>query len=69
MILAAALGIILWVIGYIYISHPASSLPSFFPGYQAGYPYIHLKHAVAAIILGLACFIYAWFQSGKKKTT
>lgn len=65
-ILAAALGIVLFIIGFIYATHAAGSLPTYFPGYLAGATNVHTKHSLAAFIAGLGCFIFAWFQSGPK---
>jgi hypothetical protein len=61
---AIAAGAILIVIAIIYWAEPASSLPSFFPGHEAGSSHHHLKHGLLAFILGIGCFIFAWFQSG-----
>ena len=69
MILAVVLGIVFFVIGFVYATHSAGQLPTFFPGFQAGDSHIHTKHSIASFIVGIACFIYAWFQSGPKKTT
>jgi len=67
--LAVTLGIILIVIGIVYFVEPAKSLPSFFPGHQAGETHHHVKHGIAAILVGLACFAFAWFNTGPKKST
>src|SRR5205085_12667757 len=40
--------------------------PSFFPGHEAGLTKYHYKHGIGALLLGLGCFAFAWFQSGKK---
>ena len=45
-------------------SDPAGSLPSFFPGHEAGSSHHHVKHGLLALILGIGCFVFAWFQSG-----
>ena len=66
--LAVVVGIILMVIAVIYWAEPADSLPSFFPGHQAGSDHHHVKHGIAAFLVGLACFAFAWFQSGPKRT-
>ncbi len=66
-ILGVILGVAFFVIGYIYLSHTAGNLPHFFPGYKEGYEHVHAKHAIASFIVGIACFIYAWFQSGPKQ--
>ncbi len=65
-ILAWILGLALLVVAVIYFITPASSLPSFFPGYQVGMEKTHLKHGVASLFLSLAVFAFAWFQGGKK---
>jgi hypothetical protein len=61
---AVLLGLILLVVAVVYIADPAKSLPSFFPGHQAGSTHHHVKHGIAAGILGLGCFVIAWFQTG-----
>ncbi|MGZ4174442.1 MAG: hypothetical protein ACXVQR_08180 [Solirubrobacteraceae bacterium] len=61
---AVLLGIILIVIAIIYWVSTANDLPSFFPGHQAGSSTHHAKHGIAAFLLGLACFVLAWFQTG-----
>ena len=67
--LGVILGVVFLVIGYIYMTHSAGALPKFFPGYTTGESHVHTKHALAAFIVGVACFIYAWFQSGPKRTS
>jgi hypothetical protein len=65
LILPAVLaGIVLLAVAVIYIAEPASSLPSFFPGHQAGSSHHHVKHGIAAGFLGLGCLVVAWFQTG-----
>jgi hypothetical protein len=65
--LAAALaGIILVVIAIVYFAEPAKSLPSFFPGHEAGSTHHHAKHGIAALALGLAAFAFAWFRTGPR---
>jgi UDP-N-acetylmuramyl pentapeptide phosphotransferase/UDP-N-acetylglucosamine-1-phosphate transferase len=66
-VLAVVLGIALVAIAAVYWAEPASSLPSFFPGHQAGSSHHHVKHGIAAILVGLACFAFAWFNTGPKK--
>lgn len=62
----AVLGIIFVALAVYYWMTPAGSLPMFFPGYIAGDTAVHVKHGVASLILGLACFIFAWFGTAKK---
>jgi hypothetical protein len=66
--LAVVVGIALIVIAIVYWAEPAKSLPSFFPGHQAGSNHHHTKHGIAAFLLGLACLAFAWFRSGPKRT-
>ncbi len=61
---AVVAGIVLLVVAIIYWVEPASSLPSFFPGHQAADSEHHIKHGIAAFVVALGCFIFAWFQSG-----
>jgi hypothetical protein len=66
--LAVLAGIVLIVIAIVYWAEPAKSLPGFFPGHQAGSTHHHVKHGVASFLVGLACFAFAWFRSGPKRT-
>jgi UDP-N-acetylmuramyl pentapeptide phosphotransferase/UDP-N-acetylglucosamine-1-phosphate transferase len=68
-VLAVILGIVLIVIAVIYWVEPAGSLPSFFPGHEAGSSHHHVKHGIAAFLVGLACLAFAWFNTGPKKRT
>ena len=63
---ATIVGIIFIIIGFVYATHGAGSLPHFFPGYAAGISAKHIKHSLAAFILGVLCLIYAWFKSAPK---
>jgi hypothetical protein len=64
---AVVLGIVLIAIAIVYWAEPAKSLPSFFPGHEAGSSHHHTKHGIAAFLLGLACLAFAWFRSGPKR--
>jgi len=64
---AVILGILFITIAIIYFITPARSLPAFFPGYEAGITKTHFKHGLGALILALAAFAFAWFQSGKNQ--
>jgi hypothetical protein len=57
-------GVVLVVIAVVYFAEPARSLPGFFPGHQAGSGHHHVKHGIAALLLGLGAFVLAWFQTG-----
>jgi hypothetical protein len=62
-------GAVLIVIGIVYFAEPAKSLPSFFPGHEAGSAHHHVKHGIAAVLLGLGAFVLAWFRSAPSKRT
>ena len=64
---AIAAGIVLIAIAAVYWAEPAKSLPSFFPGHQAGSAHHHVKHGIASFLVGLACFAFAWFNTGPSK--
>jgi hypothetical protein len=59
-----AIGIVLIVVAVIYWIDTAASLPSFFPGHQAGSSTHHVKHGIAALVVGLGCLVFAWFATG-----
>ena len=64
---AVLLGIVLIVVAVIYFVEPAHSLPSFFPGHTAGATTHHVKHGIAAVVVGLALMVFAWFATGPRK--
>ena len=61
---AVIVGIVLIAIAVVYFAEPAKSLPSFFPGHQAGSNHHHVKHGIASFLVGLACLVFAWFNTG-----
>jgi Na+/H+ antiporter NhaD/arsenite permease-like protein len=67
---AVLLGILLIVVAIVYFVTPEHSLPSFFPGHSsASSPdanHHHTKHGIAALVVAVACFAFAWFQTGPK---
>lgn len=65
--LAILAGIVFVIIGIVYFAEPAKSLPGFFPGHEAGSTHHHVKHGIASVLVGVGCFVFAWFQSGPKK--
>jgi amino acid permease len=67
---AAVLGIALIVVGVIYIAETEHNIPSFFPGHSSQpSSHHHVKHGIAAILLGLACLAFAWFRTGPRQRT
>lgn len=67
---AVVLGVVLVIVAIVYFVEPAHSLPSFFPGHEpasgAEANHHHAKHGIAALVVALGCFAFAWFQSGPK---
>ena len=63
-------GVALVVVAVIYFVDAEHSLPSFFPGHSsASSPeanHHHTKHGIAALVVALALFAFAWFQTGPK---
>jgi Na+/H+ antiporter NhaD/arsenite permease-like protein len=70
---AVLLGIVLIVVAIVYFVTPEHSLPSFFPGHSsatsAEASHHHTKHGIAAIVVALACFAFAWFATGPKASS
>jgi uncharacterized membrane protein HdeD (DUF308 family) len=66
--LSTVLGVVLIAIGIIYIAQTEHDIPSFFPGHVS-HPsgHHHVKHGIAAILLGLACLAFAWFRTGPRE--
>jgi hypothetical protein len=63
---AVVLGVLLVVVAVVYWIDTAKQLPSFFPGHDAASTTVHVKHGIAALLLGLGCLVFAWFQTGPK---
>jgi Na+/H+ antiporter NhaD/arsenite permease-like protein len=67
---AALLGVVFVVVAVVYFVQPEHSLPSFFPGHasagSAEANHHHTKHGIAALVVALAFFAFAWFQTGPK---
>jgi uncharacterized membrane-anchored protein YitT (DUF2179 family) len=66
-LLALVVGVVLIVIAIVYFAEPAKSLPGFFPGHEAGSSHHHVKHGIAALLVGLASLVFAWFKTGPKR--
>ena len=60
------LGLAFIVLAFVYWFTPASSLPSYFPGYSATLNSVHLKHGIASFVVGLVLLAFTWFRTGKK---
>jgi hypothetical protein len=64
---AVIIGVALIVLAVVYWIEPAGSLPSFLPGHETGSSHHHIKHGIAALVVGAALLVFAWFQTGKKQ--
>ena len=60
---AIIVGVLLIGLAVLYFIDSADALPSFIPGHEAGSSHHHVKHGIAALILGIGAFIFAWFQT------
>ncbi len=54
-------GIILIVIAGIYFVTPADTLPSYFPGHEAGVMRVHVKHAMVSGVAGVVFLVLGWW--------
>jgi hypothetical protein len=61
---AVIIGIAFLALAVVYWVDSANALPSFIPGHEAGSGHHHVKHGIAALVLGLGCLTFAWFQTG-----
>ena len=66
-VLSIVVGIVLIILAFVYWVEPAKSLPGFLPGHEAGSGHHHVKHGIAAFLVGIACLVFAWFRSGPKR--
>jgi hypothetical protein len=69
-VLAVVAGLVLLAVSGIYFAEPAHSLPSFFPGHvganSSEFAHHHTKHGIAALVVALGCFVFAWFATGPR---
>ena len=68
-IAACIAGVAFVAIAIIYFAEPAKSLPAWLPGHAAGSVHHHVKHGIAALMLGVGAFVFAWFQTGPRTRT
>jgi hypothetical protein len=57
---AYILAIICIIVAVMYFAMPASQLPSFMPGYEAGSAHIHVKHAAIAVVAAIILAVIGW---------
>jgi hypothetical protein len=61
------LGVILIIIALVYWLVPAGSLPAAMPGSEAGAAQVHVKHGLAALVIGIVLLGIAWY-TGRRTT-
>ncbi|MGN6188684.1 MAG: GAF domain-containing protein, partial [Conexibacter sp.] len=66
---AIALALLLFALAALYFVDSASALPSFVPGHEAGSAHHHVKHGIAALLLGIGALVLAWFPTGPTRTS
>jgi hypothetical protein len=66
-ILLVLAGVVLILLALVYWAEPATSLPSLLPGHEAGSEHHHVKHGLAAFLLGIGAFVLAWFRTGPRR--
>jgi hypothetical protein len=66
-LIAGLLGLVFLALAVLYWLTPAGGLPSFLPGFEAGVDRVHYKHGLGSLIIALALFAFAWFQSAPKR--
>lgn len=59
--LCVIVGIALLVVAGIYFVTPADTLPSFFPGHEAGVMRVHMKHAIVSGAAGVVFLVLGWW--------
>jgi hypothetical protein len=64
---AVILGIACLGLTALYWLVPAGSLPTYLPGFVEGSTHVRFKHGLGVVVLALAAFAFAWFQTGPKK--
>jgi len=66
---AIIVGIVFLALAVLYWVSTADALPSFIPGHETGSAHHHIKHGIAAAVLGAGSLIFAWFQTGSSRGT
>ncbi len=56
------LGIVLIVVAIVYFVIPADSLPSFFPGHEAGLMRVRVKHGILSGLVGIVLLGAGWWM-------
>ena len=67
--LLIVVGLVLIAVAVVYFAQPADKLPAFFPGHSAHDAHPHVKHGIAALVVGLIALLGAWLTTGRKRVT
>jgi hypothetical protein len=59
-LIAYLIAIICIIAAVMYFVMPASQLPTFMPGYEAGSAHVHTKHAIIALVAAVIVFLIGW---------
>jgi len=62
----SSVGLVFIGLAALYWLTPAGDLPAFLPDFREGATDIHVKHALGALIIGLAALAFAWFSSRRE---
>ncbi len=65
-LILSVLGIVLIVVAVVYFVLPADSLPSFFPGHEAGLMRVRMKHGILSGVIGVVLLAAGWWMGRKK---
>jgi type IV secretory pathway TrbL component len=65
-LIAYLLAILCVIVAVMYFVVAAGSLPTFFPGYEAGSTHIHEKHALVAAVAAVILFVIGWFAGRRR---
>lgn len=66
--IAMILGALCVVLALVYWFVPAGSLPAFMPGFAPGSADVHVKHGVAAFVVGVVLIAASRFVGGGART-
>jgi hypothetical protein len=65
--IAYVLGVVCLVAAVVYLLVPADSLPSFFPGAEAGMARVRVKHGLVAGAVGLVLIALGWWAGRPRR--
>jgi phosphotransferase system glucose/maltose/N-acetylglucosamine-specific IIC component len=68
-IILGIVGVLFLILGIVYFTVPAHSLPGFIGYIKNGGTGKHNLRAVASLVVAVVCLVAAWFVNRKKATT